>query len=185
MLISCIHVPAPQTSRQQTHGLVGLRSRGLCPDTHVEHKRPGPGATGKLPVEKSTCACVPLCAHGGGWSRAWFDRGALEATALITAAAGVLRGGRNTEKVTSWLVDLGRGGLLQKCGSGWIWVSCTRITLENLRMERSLSSVRLLEGEESHAVRALQGETSGASPAYGVGESTSPSNISAKKFKNE
>lgn len=52
-------------------------------------------------------------------------------------------------------------------------------------MERSLSSVRLLEGEESDAVRALQGETSRASPAYGVGESTSPSNISAKKFKNE
>lgn len=104
MLIPCIHVPAPQTSTQQTHGLVGLRPRRLCPDTHVE---PGPGATGKLPVEKSTCVCVPLRAHGGGWSRAWSDRGALEATALITATAWVLRGGRNTEKVTSWLVGLG------------------------------------------------------------------------------
>lgn len=136
-------------------------------------------------MEKSTCVCVPLRADGGGWSRAWSDRGALEATALITATAWVLRGGRNTEKVTSWLVDLGGGGLLQKCGSGWIWVSCTRITLENLRKERSLSSVRLLEGEESDAVGALLGETGRASPAYGVGESTSPSNISAKKFKNE
>lgn len=52
-------------------------------------------------------------------------------------------------------------------------------------MERFGPSARLLEGEESDADAALQGETNGASTAYGVKESTSPSNISAKKFKNE
>lgn len=75
--------------------------------------------------------------------------------------------------------------LLQKYGSGWLWVSCTHITLENFSAERFSSSTRLLEGEESDAVRALQGETNRASSAYGVRESTSPSNISAKEFKNE
>lgn len=64
-------------------------------------------------------------------------------------------------------------------------MSCTEITLENFSVERFPSFTRLLEGEESGAIRALQGETHRASSAYGVRESTSPSNISAKKFKNE
>lgn len=66
-----------------------------------------------------------------------------------------------------------------------MWVSRTQITLENFSVSHCPSTARLLEGEESDAVRALQGETNGASSAYGVRESTSPSNISAKKFKNE
>lgn len=110
------------------------------------------------------CVCVLLCAHGGGWSRAWSDRGELEATSLITATARVLRGGRNTEKVTSCFF------LLQKYGSDWLWVSCAQITLENFSVERFPSSTRLLEGEESDAVRALQGETNKAASAYGVRE---------------
>lgn len=133
VLISCNCVPAPKPSRQQTNGAAGLQSWRLCPDTHVGCKRLRPEATGKQPLESlakrrhgrqmcvhiqyvHACVCVLLCAHGGGESPAWFDRGVLEATALITATARVLRGGRSTEKVTSCFFCCRNMG---QVGSGW------------------------------------------------------------------
>lgn len=180
----------PKPSRQQTNGPVGgLRSR-LGPDTHVECKRLRPEATGKQPAEtlgktrQGCCMCVHIQnthtrAHVCVCSRWW-----LEPSLVWQRSAGSNCTNHSNSSGLKRRANHGEGHkllfLLTKYGSGWLWVSCTQITLENFSVERFSTSTRLLD-----AVRALQGETNRASSAYGVRESTSPSNISAKKFKNE